>query len=206
MFYARQGKERLFIIFFFSCSFSTECWAQFGIVWNLSLSFENMLTHAKNSYQSSHFLEKVLYVAWNIWKQRNSFIFYNVQPSVASWMTFFKNDLSLLVYHLRLDEISAFCSWINHLYFLYIFSLIKLFNCGSFPYSAFPKKGLLRSLHKSIISIFVNAKFWCYKVLRVGCIWFEALTNVGSVFKSFTRMDTRRMAPGQCGSSWWSIL
>jgi hypothetical protein len=60
---------------FFQCPFSSECWAQFGVVWDLSLSFGEMLFAAKNSYMSSHFVEKVLYAAWNIWKQRNGFIF-----------------------------------------------------------------------------------------------------------------------------------
>mgnify|MGYP003702657063 CR=1 FL=1 len=95
--YSSGERETLYHLFF-SCSFSRECWVQFGIVWDLYLSFENMLNLARTSYRASHILEKVLYAAWNILKQQNGFIFYNVLPSVPSWMAFFRNDLSLLVF------------------------------------------------------------------------------------------------------------
>lgn len=54
---------------------------------------------------SSHYVEKVLYTAWNIWKQRNGngLIFNNLAPSVASWRAL-KTDISLLVYRLNLFE------------------------------------------------------------------------------------------------------
>uniref|UniRef100_A0A0E0C255 Reverse transcriptase zinc-binding domain-containing protein n=1 Tax=Oryza meridionalis TaxID=40149 RepID=A0A0E0C255_9ORYZ len=93
----------------------TECWVQFGIVWDLSMSFDNMLTQARSSYRYSHFLEKVLYASWNIWKQRNGCIFDNIAPFVPSWMAFFRNDLSLLVHRLSLDERPAFVNWLNQL-------------------------------------------------------------------------------------------
>ena len=66
---------------FFQCPFSSECWAQFGVVWDLSLNFGEMLIMAKNTYRSSHFVEKVLFDAWNIWKQTDGLIFDNIAPS-----------------------------------------------------------------------------------------------------------------------------
>lgn len=98
---------------FFQCPFSSECWAQFGLVWNLSLGFNEMLFAAKNSYTSSHFVEKVLYAAWNIWGQRNDLIFNNVAPSVSSWRVHFKSDISLLVHRLNSSERDCLNLWIN---------------------------------------------------------------------------------------------
>lgn len=43
---ARETLQHLF----FHCTFSSECWAQFGIVWDLSLFFEDMLQHARSCY------------------------------------------------------------------------------------------------------------------------------------------------------------
>lgn len=43
------------------------------------------------------------------------YIFDNVPSSVSSWMTFFKNDLSLLGFCLNADERSTFISWLNQL-------------------------------------------------------------------------------------------
>nr|AAX96850.1 hypothetical protein LOC_Os11g18330 [Oryza sativa Japonica Group]ABA92764.1 hypothetical protein LOC_Os11g18330 [Oryza sativa Japonica Group] len=33
-------REKTFIHLFFQCPFSSQCWAQFGIVWDVSLAFE----------------------------------------------------------------------------------------------------------------------------------------------------------------------
>lgn len=107
-----QAKETSFHLFF-QCQFSSDCWAQLGIVWNLSLNFDDMLLQAKISYRSTHFVEKILYAAWNIWKQRNAFIFQNVPPSVVSWKALFKIDLSLLVFRLKVFERQALSQWIN---------------------------------------------------------------------------------------------
>lgn len=97
---------------FFQCPFSADCWAQFGIVWDISLAFTDMLHQAMNSYRSTHFVEKILYAAWNIWKQRNSLIFQNLAPSISSWKALFKSDLSLLVFRLNVSERQSLLNWL----------------------------------------------------------------------------------------------
>mgnify|MGYP003702955895 CR=1 FL=1 len=37
------GIRETFMHRFFQCPFSSQCWAQFGIVWDVSLAFEQML-------------------------------------------------------------------------------------------------------------------------------------------------------------------
>ena len=107
------GSRETTLHLFFHCPFSTQCWAQFGVVWNLSLSFGEMLVTARNSYNSTHFVEKVLYAAWNIWKQRNSLIFENIVPSVPSWRVLFRNDFSLVVYRVKNSERDTLLQWLN---------------------------------------------------------------------------------------------
>lgn len=60
---------------FFCCPFSVACWNYIGISWDSSLNLENMLLLAKALYLGKCFMEKFLLGAWNIWKQRNEFIF-----------------------------------------------------------------------------------------------------------------------------------
>ncbi len=44
------GMRETTLHLFFQCPFSSECWAQFGVIWDSSLSFGEMLFAAKNSY------------------------------------------------------------------------------------------------------------------------------------------------------------
>lgn len=89
---------------------SLQLW-MIGAIWcglGFVLKFGEMLITAKNTYRSLHFVEKVLYVTWNIWEKRNGLIFYNIAPSLFSWRVLFKNGLSLLLHRLNL-----FNHWIN---------------------------------------------------------------------------------------------
>lgn len=58
---------------FFQCSFAQSCWNVLGISCDTSMSMESMMVNAKSLYQGQCFMEKVLYGAWNIQKQRNGF-------------------------------------------------------------------------------------------------------------------------------------
>jgi hypothetical protein len=74
---------------FFSCPFSQSCWQHLGISWDFSLEFFQMMHQAKLQYQSTFFMEIFTIAAWEIWKQRNNFIFDRGRPSFVSWKSSF---------------------------------------------------------------------------------------------------------------------
>jgi len=69
---------------FFSCPFSQACWQYLGIHWDFSMDFFHMLIQAKQQFQSPFFMEIFIIGAWQIWKQRNNFIFDRGRPSFSS--------------------------------------------------------------------------------------------------------------------------
>nr|CAE04648.2 OSJNBa0061G20.4 [Oryza sativa Japonica Group] len=69
----------------FLCPFAQNCWSLLGITWDTTLPLEGMFIRAKLDYQGSCFIEKFLYAAWHIWKQRNGFIFEQKIPSFITW-------------------------------------------------------------------------------------------------------------------------
>lgn len=67
-------QERLSCIFSSNVTLAKNVWSRLLIMWNTSLSFEQMLQSAMDNCQGLNFVEKVLYASWNIWKQSNDFI------------------------------------------------------------------------------------------------------------------------------------
>jgi hypothetical protein len=51
--------------------------------------------------------------SWNIWKQRNAHIFYNITPSLRAWSFSFKRDLFLLSYRMKDDLKSYLIAWLD---------------------------------------------------------------------------------------------
>jgi hypothetical protein len=80
---------------FFSCPFSKECWQYLGIQWNYANEFFQMLLQAKQHFQSPFFMEIFTIAAWQIWKQRNDFIFDRGRPSFSSWKRLFIEEAKL---------------------------------------------------------------------------------------------------------------
>ena len=80
---------------FFNCPFSQACWQYLGISWDLTKEFFQMMHHAKLQYQSPFFMEIFIIAAWQIWKQRNNFIFDRGRPSFDSWKSSFFEEANL---------------------------------------------------------------------------------------------------------------
>ena len=100
---------------FFLCPFAQNCWSLLGITWDTTLSLEAMFIRAKLDYQGSCFMEKFLYAAWHIWKQRNGFIFEQKIPSFITWRQLLKGDLFLLLFRISARYHDVIISWINGL-------------------------------------------------------------------------------------------
>ena len=60
---------------FFSCTFSQLCWESIGIFWNYIAIFFDMMQEARQHFQGRFFMEFFIISAWQIWKERNNFIF-----------------------------------------------------------------------------------------------------------------------------------
>ena len=84
---ANYGETRLHL--FFLCPFSIRCWQYLGIEWNNNLEFFQMITLARLIFAHKDFLEIFFLADWHIWKQRNGFIFQNIQPSFQAWRSLF---------------------------------------------------------------------------------------------------------------------
>jgi hypothetical protein len=80
---------------FFSCTFSRACWQHLGIQWNFASDFFQMLIQAKQQFSNPYFMEIFIIAAWQIWKQRNNFIFDRGRPSLDSWKSSFTEEARL---------------------------------------------------------------------------------------------------------------
>jgi hypothetical protein len=54
-------------IFFWSCSFSWQCWQSINISLNDSLELPQMITAAKRNFGRPFFFEPFATACWNIW-------------------------------------------------------------------------------------------------------------------------------------------
>jgi hypothetical protein len=80
---------------FFSCPFSQACWQHLGIQWDFTTSFFQMMIQAKQQFLNPFFMEFFIIGAWQIWKQRNNFIFDRDRPSFDSWRQNFLDEARL---------------------------------------------------------------------------------------------------------------
>jgi len=82
----------------FTCSSaapSAELWQHLGIQWNLISDLFQMLIQAKQQFPNPYFMEIFTIVAWQIWKQRNNFIFDRGHASLDSWKFSFSEEARL---------------------------------------------------------------------------------------------------------------
>jgi hypothetical protein len=80
---------------YFDCSLAQQCWEDIGIQWDTSLQFTDRFIQSRRNYVGPCFLEVMVCVAWNIWEERNDYIFQGEQPSIGRWRVRFQNDLRI---------------------------------------------------------------------------------------------------------------
>jgi hypothetical protein len=89
-----QCEETIFHLFF-SCPFSARCWQHLGIHWRFDLQFHAMMEESRQSFNIDFFMEVFIMRAWQIWKERNNFIFNRANPSFRSWKIGFLDEAAL---------------------------------------------------------------------------------------------------------------
>ncbi|KAI5011788.1 hypothetical protein ZWY2020_013925 [Hordeum vulgare] len=99
----------------FSCQFSQHCWVKIGISYNSNTSRIEATTRAKENYSGRLFFEIFTITAWNIWKERNNYIFNQINPTHNSWLEKTKVDLSWLRSRVSTDLSDYITSLVNNL-------------------------------------------------------------------------------------------
>ena len=100
---------------FWGCDFSTSCWDFIGINWDLNLDVRDRLSLAAINFTGPCFWEIFASTAWNIWKERNDYIFNNLDPSLDRWKTRFKLDLQLHIFRLKSSLAHSLSAWLDNL-------------------------------------------------------------------------------------------
>ena len=105
-------KDRIHM--FFQCHFSTRVWNYLQIQWMDEIVIQN-LKLAKQSFDGPCFSEIVILACWNIWKQRNGWIFNNVPASFRGWKASFIVDITMFKHRVKANLVTRLSSWIDNL-------------------------------------------------------------------------------------------
>jgi hypothetical protein len=100
---------------FFSCPFSQICWQFLGIHWDFSMDFFQMMVNAEQQFQRPFFMEIFIIGAWQIWKQRNNFIFDRGRPSFNNWKQCFLEEAQLQSFRFCHSKRPIFLSLLSNL-------------------------------------------------------------------------------------------
>uniref|UniRef100_A0A0A8XXJ9 Uncharacterized protein n=1 Tax=Arundo donax TaxID=35708 RepID=A0A0A8XXJ9_ARUDO len=89
--------------------------AGINIHWDHSLDFFNMMQQAKGDRHPAFFMEVFIIATWNIWKQRNGWIFESRQPSFEAWKEGFHEEFLLQMHRFKQTLKITVISWLQNL-------------------------------------------------------------------------------------------
>ena len=107
-----QYEDRVHL--FFQCTFSQRVWSFLQISWRDASMLENLL-NARKGFEGPCFTEIVILACWNIWKQRNGYIFKETLPTFRSWKAGFFVDVTLLRHRVKDSVKPLLSSWLDNL-------------------------------------------------------------------------------------------
>jgi hypothetical protein len=108
-----QREETAFHLFF-NCPFSQDCWRHLNIQWNYQINFFATFQQARDLHGSPFFMEVFIIAAWQIWKQRNNFIFNRGRPSFLGWKKEFCAEALLQANRFSEEKSTLFSSLVNY--------------------------------------------------------------------------------------------
>ncbi|TVU26517.1 hypothetical protein EJB05_29067, partial [Eragrostis curvula] len=76
------------------CNKLRQCRQRLGMQWNNQLSFFDRMMEARNQFPNEFFTETFIICVWQIWKQRNNFIFERSLHSFQSWNNHFLEEVA----------------------------------------------------------------------------------------------------------------
>ncbi|GJN31828.1 hypothetical protein PR202_gb20275 [Eleusine coracana subsp. coracana] len=109
----QQHVEETAFHLFFACPFSQQCWTNISIAWDMNTDFFTMLARAKMAAQHQYFMEIFIIATWQIWKQRNDYIFNRNRPSFHTWKRNFLTEAELQAHRLPEGKKQAFLALIE---------------------------------------------------------------------------------------------
>uniref|UniRef100_A0A0A9HIK5 Uncharacterized protein n=1 Tax=Arundo donax TaxID=35708 RepID=A0A0A9HIK5_ARUDO len=77
------------------------------------LYFFSMMHQAKRDRHLAFFMEIFIVATWNIWKQRNGWIFENKQSSFEAWKKGFHDEMLLQTHRFKQSLKADIISWLN---------------------------------------------------------------------------------------------
>lgn len=100
---------------FFNCRFAQRCWRSIDIQWGISTDIMALFQEAKDRFTGPCFFEIISSAPWNIWMQRNAWIFERKQASFQAWHRNLIIDLDLITHRVRPVDFEPLKAWISSL-------------------------------------------------------------------------------------------
>jgi hypothetical protein len=110
--YILQKAEKLRHLFY-RCSFAKQCMLQIGIIVPTSLKPDRATRYIKRKLRIPFAMEIIILMCWNIWIERNIWVFDSVDPTVQNCKATFKREFTLLWHKVKEDHVLATQSWLN---------------------------------------------------------------------------------------------
>jgi hypothetical protein len=79
------------------------------------IHFASLIT-AKKALQGPCFVEVVVLACWNIWKQRNYYIFKHIRPTFRGWKAGFFHDITMLMHRVKDADVDSLLIWLKSLH------------------------------------------------------------------------------------------
>jgi hypothetical protein len=101
---------------FFECTFAKNCWNTCHIIWDMDLAIEARYATARLIFAGPCFMEIVACVAWNVWKERNDYIFRGILPSFQRWRVRVQSDLMLHQFRVKTALVQPLVDWVASIF------------------------------------------------------------------------------------------
>jgi hypothetical protein len=111
----QDGVEETIEHLFFDCPSTVSRWYDLGIIWDENANIHQKLYVAKQVFMQPFFMEVFMVGAWCLWNERNDFIFNRKVPSLTSWKSTFKNEVTAHLVRIKQSLHQSILLWLQSL-------------------------------------------------------------------------------------------